>query len=80
MRDRCSSAVVPGPGQHRLGEAVRARSNFAVVRTMQDGASEMFAVGKYLDRVVFEDDAPRFADRRVVLESHRIDILLVFPL
>ena len=64
----------------REGEAVRARSNFAVVRTMQDGASEMFAVGKYLDRVVFEDGAPRFADRRVVLESHQIDILLVFPL
>ncbi len=68
------------PTLAREGEAVCARSNFAVVRTMQDGASEMFAVGKYLDRVVFEDGAPRFAERRVVLESHRVDILLVIPL
>ncbi len=62
------------------GEAVSARSNFTVVRTMQDGGSEMFAVGKYLDRVVFEAGAPRLAERRVILESRRVDVLLVFPL
>ncbi len=62
------------------GAAITARTNFTVVRTMQDGANELFAVGKYLDCIVLENGAPRLAERRVVLESRRIDVLLVFPL
>lgn len=58
---------------------VRARTNFSIVRTMQDGRSELFAAGKYLDRIVL-DREPKFAERRVILESRRIDILLVLPL
>lgn len=58
----------------------KSRSNFEVIRTMQDGRSELFAIGKYLDRIVFEEGAPLLADRRVILESRRIDILLVMPL
>ena len=56
------------------------RTNFNIVRTMQDGGSEMFAVGKYLDAVVLQDGRPLFQERRVVLESRRVDILLVYPL
>lgn len=58
----------------------RARTNFTVIRTMQDGGTETFAVGKYLDQIVDQDGRPYFKERRVVLESRRIDILLVFPL
>ncbi|MBO89821.1 MAG: hypothetical protein CMP14_09900 [Rickettsiales bacterium] len=57
-----------------------ARTNFNVVRTMQDGGMETYAVGKYLDKISFEGGKPLFRDRRVVLESHRVDILLVVPL
>jgi anthranilate 1,2-dioxygenase small subunit len=57
-----------------------ARSNFTVMRTMQDGRTEIFAVGKYLDKIVMKDGRPLLQDRRVVLESRRIDILLVRPL
>lgn len=57
-----------------------ARSNFSVYRTMEDGATELFAIGKYLDRIVFEAGAPKFGERRVILDSRRIDVLLVFPL
>ena len=57
-----------------------ARSNFTVMRTMQDGRTEIFAVGKYLDKIVMQDGRPLLQDRRVVLESRRIDILLVRPL
>ena len=60
------------------GQAVR--SNFNIIRTMQDGGSASFAVGKYLDRIVFEDERPLFKERLVVLDSRRIDILLVLPL
>jgi anthranilate 1,2-dioxygenase small subunit len=63
-----------GPG------AYKARTNFHVIRTMQDGTSETFAAGKYLDTIAVEDGWPLFSDRRVVLESRRVDILLVFPI
>ena len=57
-----------------------ARSNFSVYRTMEDGATDLFAIGKYLDRIVFEDGEPKFNERRVILDSRCIDVLLVFPL
>ena len=61
-------------------ELIQARTNFTVTRTMQDGGGESFAVGKYLDQIVFDGGRPLFRDRRVVIESRRIDILLVIPL
>ena len=57
-----------------------ARTNFNVIRTMQGGSSENFGAGKYLDTIVFEDDMPKLRKRFVVLDSRRIDILLVLPL
>jgi 3-phenylpropionate/cinnamic acid dioxygenase small subunit len=69
------------PRLSRDGDGVcQARTNFNVIRTMQDGRSETFAVGKYLDLIVFENAKPLLQERRVVLESRRVDILLVFPL
>ena len=59
---------------------LQARTNFNVIRTKQDGAMEIYAAGKFVDEIVVEDGKPLFRDRRVVLESHRIDILLVVPL
>jgi 3-phenylpropionate/cinnamic acid dioxygenase small subunit len=56
------------------------RSNFVVYRTMYDGQAELFASGKYLDRIRHGADGLRFKERRVVLDSRRIDTLLVFPL
>jgi hypothetical protein len=38
---------------------------------------EIFPAGKYGYEVVVGDGKPLFRDWRVVLESHRIDILLV---
>ncbi|MBT6095362.1 MAG: aromatic-ring-hydroxylating dioxygenase subunit beta [Rhodospirillaceae bacterium] len=61
-------------------DAISARSNFQVIRTMQDGRTEIFAVGKYLDRIIMQDGQPKLARRQVVLESRRIDILMVYPL
>ena len=61
-------------------ELYGARTDFNVVRTMQDGGSEMFAVGRYLDIIVVADGRPLLRERRVVLESRRVDILLVYPL
>ena len=57
-----------------------ARTNFTVIRTKQDGAMDVFAAGKYVDEIMLAGDRPLFRDRRVVIESHRVDILLVKPL
>jgi len=60
---------------------LRARTGFIVTRTMQEGRMDTFAAGKYLDRIAVQPDGSlRFTERLVVLESRRIDILLVFPL
>ena len=57
-----------------------ARSNFSVFRTMESGEAELFATGKYLDRIVLEDGAPKFKERRVILDSRCVDVLLVYPI
>lgn len=59
---------------------VNARTNFTVIRTMQDGRTELFAAGKYLDSISITGDGPLFASRRVILDSRRVDILIVYPL
>jgi 3-phenylpropionate/cinnamic acid dioxygenase small subunit len=60
--------------------AIAARSSFALYRTQQGGATELFAAGKYLDRIVEADGGLRLAARDVVLESRRVDILIVLPI
>ena len=62
------------------GNLLAVRKNFSVVRTKQDGTSDIFAVGKYVDEIIFTTDDLKFYSRRVILESRRIDILLVIPL
>jgi anthranilate 1,2-dioxygenase small subunit len=62
---------------HDDGFAVR--SNFCVFRIAHDGDTVTFATGRYLDRIVRDGDALRFKSRRVVLDSRRVDILLVLP-
>lgn len=57
-----------------------ARSNFSVFRTMERGDTDLFAIGKYLDRIAIEDGVPVFKSRRVILDSRCVDVLLVFPL
>lgn len=62
------------------GDTVKSRTNFTVIRTMQNGAMDVFAAGKYLDTVVTVDQRIMLQERIVVVESRRIDILLVAPL
>jgi anthranilate 1,2-dioxygenase small subunit len=58
---------------------IRARSNFTVTRTMAEGEMTVFACGRYLDRIVADGGALKFRERTVVLDSRRIDTLLVIP-
>ena len=65
-------------GRDEVGLDVTA--SFLVVRTMQDGEMTVFAVGRYIDRVVRSPTGWRFARKEVVLDSRRIDTLLAIPL
>lgn len=56
------------------------RSNFQIVRTMESGRMDLFAVGRYVDDVVIEDGQARFRKRLVILDSRSVDILIVIPL
>jgi anthranilate 1,2-dioxygenase small subunit len=71
------SAIRVQPGEDG---AWTGRTSFAVIRTMQEGDMSIFAAGCYLDRIVMEDGAPRLAERVAVLDSRRIDTLIVIPL
>lgn len=62
------------------GGCVAGRTNFQVIRTMEDGEMSLFAAGKYLDRIDISGPELKFAERLIVLESRRIDVLLGIPL
>ncbi len=62
------------------GGVADVHSNFLVVRIMHDGNTQLFATGRYLDRVDITRRPFRFSERTVVLDSHKIDTLLVIPL
>jgi anthranilate 1,2-dioxygenase small subunit len=68
------------PHIERNGDGFDVRSNFCVFRIAQDGDTVTFATGRYLDRIADDGGALRFKARRVVLDSRRVDILLVLPL
>lgn len=55
-------------------------ANFFAARIMHDGETTLFATGRYLDRIAVAREPYRFVERLVVLDSHKIDTLLVIPL
>jgi len=63
----------------REGGVICARSNFSVLRTMQEGETMLFAVGRTFDKIVEDGGRLRFAERLAVLDSRRVDTLLVIP-
>jgi len=57
-----------------------AESNFHIMRTGADGTVVTYGCGRYLDEIVRYRDQMQFRKRAVVLDSSRIDTLLVIPL
>jgi anthranilate 1,2-dioxygenase small subunit len=58
----------------------RVQTGYAVIRTMQEGDISVFNTGKYLDKVVFQGNRPRFHERIAIFDSRRIDTLMVIPI
>lgn len=59
---------------------VRSETSFLVARIVQDGDTDIFATGRYLDRYGIEDGKVRLNERIVVCDSSRVDTLLALPL
>ena len=57
---------------------VRSTANFLVVRVMQDGATMLFASGRYVDRIALHEML--YEERVVICDSRRFDTLLAIPL
>lgn len=57
----------------------RVETPFMVVRIMRDGRMEVFATGRYLDKVAERDGALRFAERIVACDGGRFDTLVAIP-
>jgi 3-phenylpropionate/cinnamic acid dioxygenase small subunit len=63
------------------GDSATVESPFLVARIMRDGATDVFATGRYLDRIVQGPEGTlQFAERVAVCDSSNIDTLLVIPL
>ena len=69
------SAVLVEPADVNV---VRSTMNFVVVRIMQDGATTIFASGRYVDRI--DVQAMQYEERVVICDSRRFDTLLAIPL
>ncbi len=94
MRDRVIAlrqAIVFAPHVYRhilsgmlIGEVAdgsyTAETNFHILRVGVDGAIVTYNCGRYLDEIVWCGGQMRFRSRTVVLDSSRIDTLLVIPL
>lgn len=60
--------------------AVTMRSNVLVINSSQLGESTVYQTGTYLDRVVEQDGVLRFAAKRVIIDTTRVQTLLAIPL
>ncbi|MEN3363265.1 MAG: anthranilate 1,2-dioxygenase small subunit [Burkholderiales bacterium] len=63
------------------GDTATVESPYLVVRTMRDGSMQVFAAGRYVDRIAKTADGTlKFAERVAINDSNDIDTLLVIPL
>lgn len=56
------------------------QSNYALFQTRVNGYSEVYNVGRYLDKIVFEDNEPKFKEKKVIYDTLVIPTLLVTPI
>lgn len=56
------------------------QSHYVVLQTRRTGQTSIFSAGKYIDRIVLQNGELKFAEKRVVVDTHSIDTLLVSPI
>jgi anthranilate 1,2-dioxygenase small subunit len=61
------------------GNTVDMQSNYVVVQTLTDGASQVFQAGRYFDRVVRTAEGWRYQRKRAIYDTSRVQTLLATP-
>jgi 3-phenylpropionate/cinnamic acid dioxygenase small subunit len=67
-------------GTPRLTGPGAAETPFLVIRTMRDGRMDLFAAGRYRDRLGDGAGPLRFQERIVICDSSHFDTLVAIPL
>lgn len=62
------------------GDCLHTETAYAVFRTRHAEPSEVFNVGRYLDRLVREDGELRIAERRAIFDSELIPNSVIYPI
>jgi len=65
-------------GQEEGG--VTSEANFALYESIAEREPRILFVGRYVDRVVMADGAPRLRQRLVVYDNYRVFNSLIFPI
>jgi anthranilate 1,2-dioxygenase small subunit len=61
-------------------DEVRTESSYIVVQTLTNGESFIYQAGRYLDRVVRRSEGWRYAEKRVIYDTSRVQTLLATPI
>ena len=61
-------------------DAIELRCNYLVINSNQIGQSLVYQTGRYLDRVVRTPEGWRFAQKRAVFDTSRVQTLLAIPI
>lgn len=61
-------------------EAIAVEANYAVFETLVDALTQVFNVGRYLDRLVREEGRLKFAEKHCVFDSLLVPTSLIYPI
>lgn len=61
-------------------DEVQAESSYVVVQTLQNGESQVYQTGRYIDQIVRTEQGWRFKRRQVVYDTSRVQTLLATPI
>lgn len=65
---------------NRTDTCIDTESSYVVVQTRTDGESNVYQAGRYLDRVVRQGGEWRYAKKRVIYDTSRVQTLLATPI
>lgn len=63
-----------------VGGVLHTVTNYAVYESTLDRTTEVFNVGRYLDRIVLEDGRLKFAEKLCVFDTSLVPTSLIFPI
>ena len=71
--------IIGGPRIHAGNDCWDVEADYIVIRTHNDQPSEILSAGRYIDRLVREDEAIRFASKLCVFDTELVPNSLIYP-